>query len=129
MAKIKAIYEEHKHRYGYHRITAELRRRGLLVNHKKVQRLLNKLKLFGIVSKRWHKYSSYRGTQGPIQPDLIKRSFSAVYPNHKWYSDITKFKLKGQKTYLSPRSLLGVPKRLFPILFPVVLILSGPWTC
>ena len=102
MAEIKAIYEEHKHRYGYRRITAELRRRGLLVNHKKVQRLMNKLKLFGIVSKRWHKYSSYRGTQGPIKPDLIKRSFSAVYPNHKWYSDITEFKLKGQKTYLSP---------------------------
>ncbi len=102
MAEIKAIYEEHKHRYGYRRITAELRRRGLLVNHKKVQRLMNKLKLFGIVSKRWHKYSSYRGTQGPIKPDLIKRSFSAVYPNHKWYSDVTEFKLKGQKTYLSP---------------------------
>ena len=32
MAEIKAIYEEHKHRYGYRRITAELRRRGLLVN-------------------------------------------------------------------------------------------------
>ena len=45
MAEIKAIYEEHKHRYGYRRITAELRRRGLLVNHKKVQRLMNKLKL------------------------------------------------------------------------------------
>ncbi|WLT00707.1 IS3 family transposase [Lactobacillus helsingborgensis] len=24
MAEIKAIYEEHKHRYGYRRITAEL---------------------------------------------------------------------------------------------------------
>ena len=29
MAEIKAIYEEHKHHYGYRRITAELRRRGL----------------------------------------------------------------------------------------------------
>ena len=102
MAEIRAIYEEHKHRYGYRRITWELRRRGLLVNHKKVQRLMNKMKLFGIVSKRWHKYNSYRGTQGPIKPDLIKRNFSAIYPNHKWYSDITEFKLKGQKTYLSP---------------------------
>ena len=63
---------------------------------------MNKPKLFGIVSKRWHKYNSYRGTQCPIKPDLIKRNFSAVYPNHKWYSDITEFKLKGQKMYLSP---------------------------
>ena len=58
---------------------------------------MNKPKLFGIVSKRWHKYNSYRGTQCPIKPDLIKRSFSAVYSNHKWYSDITEFKLKGAK--------------------------------
>lgn len=35
MAEIKAIYEEHKHRYGYRRITVELRRRGLLANIKK----------------------------------------------------------------------------------------------
>ena len=59
------------------------------------------MKLFDIVSKRWHKYNSYRGTQGLIKPDSIKRSFSAVYHHHKWYSDITKFKLKVQKTYLS----------------------------
>ncbi|WP_309146268.1 IS3 family transposase [Lactobacillus melliventris] len=74
MAEIKAIYEEHKHRYGYWRITVELRRRSLLINHKKMQRLMNKLKLFGIVSKRWHKYSSYRGTQGPIKHGLGQAS-------------------------------------------------------
>nr|WP_305067117.1 IS3 family transposase [Lactobacillus sp. M0390] len=37
MAEIKTIYEEHKLRYGYRRITLELRRRGLIINHKKVQ--------------------------------------------------------------------------------------------
>ncbi|WP_317638217.1 IS3 family transposase [Lactobacillus xylocopicola] len=102
MVEIKGIYEEHKHRYGYRRITLELRRRGLIINHKKVQRLMSKLKLFGLVSKRWHKYSSYRGIQGPIKPDLVKRNLGAIYPEHKWYSDVTEFKLKGQKTYLSP---------------------------
>ena len=40
MAEIKAIYEEHKHRYR--RITAELRRRSLLVNqcHARAIRLM-----------------------------------------------------------------------------------------
>jgi len=128
MAEIKAIYEEHKHRYGYRRITVELRRRGLLVNHKKERRLMNKLKLFGIVSKCWHKYNSYRGTQDPIKTDLIKRNIGTIYPNLKWYSDITEFKLNGQRpTY--HRSLMGVPKRLFSTLFLVVLILSKQWTC
>ena len=50
-------------------------------------------------------YSSYRDTQDPIMPDQIKRSFSVVYHNHKWYSDITEFTLNEQKTYLS--SIIG----------------------
>ena len=37
-AEIQQIALEHRRRYGYRRITAELRRRGLLVNHKRVGR-------------------------------------------------------------------------------------------
>jgi hypothetical protein len=33
---IQAIAVEHRRRYGYRRITAELRRRGMVVNHKRV---------------------------------------------------------------------------------------------
>ena len=51
MAEIKAIYEEHKHRYSYQRITLELRHRNLLVNYKRLQCLMGKLKLFGILKQ------------------------------------------------------------------------------
>ena len=34
---IKAIFHEHKGRYGYRRITAEMRNRGFIINHKTVQ--------------------------------------------------------------------------------------------
>ena len=37
---IQAIAVEHRRRYGYRRITAELRRRGMLVNHKRVARIM-----------------------------------------------------------------------------------------
>ena len=37
---IQEIAVAHRWRYGYRRITAELRRRGLLVNHKRVARLM-----------------------------------------------------------------------------------------
>ncbi len=40
-AKISAIYTRHKGRYGYRRITAELRSSGQHVNHKTVQRLMH----------------------------------------------------------------------------------------
>ena len=37
---IQQIAFEHRRRYGYRRITAELRRRGMPVNHKRVARIM-----------------------------------------------------------------------------------------
>lgn len=44
---ITAIYHENKGRYGYRRITTELRHRGFPLNHKTVQRLMKELRLPG----------------------------------------------------------------------------------
>jgi len=46
---IKSVYERHKGRYGYRRITAELRQAGHVVNHKTVQRLMKVLGLKSLV--------------------------------------------------------------------------------
>ena len=102
MKRIKEIFEEHKHRYGYRRITAQLHIEGIKINHKKVKRLMKKMHLFGIAIRRRRKYSSYRGTVGEIKPNLICRNFLAILPDRKWYSDITEFHLNGEKLYLSP---------------------------
>lgn len=85
ITRIKAIFAHHQGRYGYRRITLQLRREGLagLRRHKR-------------------KYSSYRGTVGRIASNLIQRNFFALRPNMKWYTDITEFSLQGQKLYLSP---------------------------
>ncbi len=102
MAGIKDIFFEHKHRYGYRRITAQLQREGKMVNHKRVKRLMCKMHLYGLAIRRKFKYSSYRGTVGKIKPNLIRRHFKAIMPDRNWYSDITEFHLQGQKLYLSP---------------------------
>ena len=39
-SEIQRIVLEHRRRYGYRRVTAELRRRGMLVNHKRVARIM-----------------------------------------------------------------------------------------
>ena len=39
---------------------------------------------------------------GKIAHNLLNRDFKAVRPNSKWATDITEFKLPGQKVYLSP---------------------------
>ena len=58
--EIQAIYNDHKGNYGYRRVTLELRNRGHIVNHKKVQRLMKILGLSARI-RRKRKYSSYQG--------------------------------------------------------------------
>lgn len=51
---------------------------------------------------RMKKYRSYKGTFGKIAPNTLNRNFQAERPNEKWVTDITEFKLFGEKLYLSP---------------------------
>lgn len=61
------------------------------------------MKEFGLKSiVRMKKYRSYRGEVSNTAPNLLDRHFVAVNPNEKWVTDITKFKLFGEKLYLSP---------------------------
>lgn len=98
--EIKAIYEENDGTYGYRRIRDELTNRGMKVNHKKVQRLMKELGLKCMV--RVKKYKSYKGQLGKIVPNHLDRNFTAQAPYEKWVTDITEFKLFGQKLYFSP---------------------------
>lgn len=98
-AKIGAVYAQHKGRYGYRRITAALRQAGEAINHKTVQRLMHTLGLKSLVRPK--KYRSYRGQQADI-PNVLARQFQAERPNQKWVTDVTEFKICGQKLYLSP---------------------------
>ena len=97
---VKEIYDEHQGRYGYRRIRDELANREYKVNHKKVQRIMKELGLKSLV--RIKKYRSYKGKVGKIAPNILERNFKAEKPNEKWVTDITEFKLFGEKLYLSP---------------------------
>ena len=57
---VKAEFAETKGRYGVRRITASLRSKGTLINHKVVQKIMRKLGLKGKRPKKIRKYSSYR---------------------------------------------------------------------
>ncbi len=99
--KIREIFINNKERYGYRRITLELKNQNYNVNHKKVYRIMVKLGLKPLKRNK-RKYSSYKGTVGKIADNLIKRNFTANNPNEKWYTDVTEFNLRGEKCYLSP---------------------------
>lgn len=98
--EIQKICIENKGRYGYRRVTLELRHRGFQTNHKLVMKLMKQENL--TCKLRRKKYHSYRGEVGKVAHNLLNRDFRALRPNTKWATDITEFKLPGQKLYLSP---------------------------
>nr|WP_239650381.1 IS3 family transposase [Gemella haemolysans] len=98
---IKSIQEKNKLRYGYRRVTSELRNMGFLVNHKKVLRLMRKLDVLSFV-RPTRKYNSYKGETGKIADNIIDRDFFASEPLKKCYTDVTEFKIGEDKVYLAP---------------------------
>ena len=99
--KIRAVYDAHRGRYGYRRITAVLC--GLMAeafNHKCVQRLMQKMGLRALI--RAKKRSRYvPGVSDTRVPNTLQRDFCATEPNQKWVTDITEFQVAGHKLYLS----------------------------
>lgn len=111
---IKEIFNKHKSRYGYRRITLELRNKGLVINHKRVKRLMSQLGLYGLTPKA--KYKSYKGEVGKTANNkllvkvvdevkhttIMKRNFKTTKVNEVWLSDVTEFHIPAGKLYLSP---------------------------
>lgn len=98
--RIRALYAQHKGRYGYRRITTAIRHLGTMVNHKTVQRLMQEMGIKSLV--RVKKYRSYRGNVGRAAPNVLQRQFDAHGANQKWVTDVTEFNVVGEKLYLSP---------------------------
>ena len=97
---IKDIFSKHKGNYGVRRIYHELLNMGIVINHKKVQRIMHK---YGLSAKKHpQKYHSYQGHVGAVADNIIKRNFEACEPNQKWTTDVSQFSLKWGKCYLSP---------------------------
>lgn len=108
---IMEIRKENKD-FGYRRIYGELKKRGMIVNKKKVQRIVQKLGLqVTSFTRKSRKYSSYKGNIGRIAPNRIHRRFNTSIPHQKITTDTTEFKYyevdgKGRMTirklYLDP---------------------------
>ena len=97
---IKAIFKQHKQRYGVRRVYQELVNQGYEVNHNRVQRLMHESGLSGIKPKE--KYHSYKGTVGKTAGNIISRDFKADKPLKKWTTDVSQFNFPWGRCYLSP---------------------------
>jgi putative transposase len=85
--------------YGYRRITAQLKRHGRQVNHKRVARLMAELNLMG---KPARKRKRTTNSTHPFQryPNLVM-NLAIVHPNQVWVADITYIKLQQEFVYLA----------------------------
>jgi putative transposase len=96
---IQTIAVEHRRRYGYRRITAELRRRGMLVNHKRVARIMREDNLLA-VQPRSFVVTTDSAHQLEVFLNLARR-MTLTGINQLWVADITYIRLQREFVYLA----------------------------
>jgi transposase InsO family protein len=85
--------------YGYRRMTAELRRRGYHLNHKRVLRLMREDSLL-CFKKKFRPLTTDSNHNHKIYPNLIK-DLDITRPDQVWASDITYIQLVSEFIYLA----------------------------
>jgi putative transposase len=98
IALIEDIQDEFP-RYGYRRVTHELRRRGLLVNHKKVSRIMQLAGLGIRPRRRFVRTTDSRHDQ-PIHPNLYQNCIPDR-PDKVWVADFTYIRVAQGFCYLA----------------------------
>ena len=96
--KIEAICLAYP-RYGYRRVTEQLKRERLQVNHKKVLRLMRESDLLCRISRRRMKTTDSKH-RFPRYPNLIK-GMAITRLNQVWLSDITYIRIRTGFVYLA----------------------------
>jgi len=86
-------------RYGYRRITKQLKRDGVIVNHKKVLRIMREESLLCEIKRAWVTTTDSRHSFRRF-PNLIK-NVAVTGPNQIWASDITYIRIASGFVYLA----------------------------
>lgn len=95
-SEIQRIALEHRGQYGYRRMAAELRSRGMLVNHKRVARIMRDDNLI-VAAQEWP-----RGRRGRIEMHVnLAGRIKVTGPNQLWVADITYVRLNREFVYLA----------------------------
>ncbi len=96
---IQQVFMDHRRRYGYRRITAELLRRGMAVNHKRVLRLMREDNLLA-VQPRAFKVTTDSNHSLEVHLNLADR-MKLTGIDQLWVADITYIRLKSEFVYLA----------------------------
>jgi transposase InsO family protein len=98
-AAIQEVALRHRRRYGYRRVTEDLHRQGMVINHKRVARIMREDNLLAI---RYRKYILTTDSQHdcPVYLNLAARmTLTAI--NQLWVADITYIRLRTEFVFLA----------------------------
>jgi transposase InsO family protein len=96
---IQQIVVEHRRRYGYRRVVLELEKRGLVVNHKRVLRLMREDNLLGLQPKR---FVATTDAQHSLEIAMnLARRMKLTAVNQLWVADITYIQVWREFVYLA----------------------------
>jgi putative transposase len=85
--RIREVLAESRQAYGARRVQRALRHRGVRVSRKRVERLMRRERLSGLVPKRYRRTTiSVPGVR--VADDLVERKFVPAGPNRLWCADI-----------------------------------------
>jgi putative transposase len=98
-AAIQEVVLRHRRRYGYRRVAVELRRQGMVVNHKRILRIMGEDNLLAI---RYRKYILTTNSQHdyPVYLNLAAR-MTVTGINQLWVADITYIRLRVEFVFLA----------------------------
>jgi transposase InsO family protein len=96
--RIQRVALEHRF-YGYRRVAAELRLQGVVVNHKRVLRVMREDNLLSLRKRRFVVTTDSRHYR-PIFPNLLAGREIAA-PNQVWVTDITYIHLREEFIFLA----------------------------
>ena len=96
---VQSVVIGHRWRYGYRRVTAELRAQGMIVNHKRIARIMREDNLL-TVQRDWLRPADHSLRAARIYLNLANR-MSVLGPNQLWVADITYIRLTREFVYLA----------------------------
>ena len=114
---IKEYDERFNHILGYRRMTSWINH----FNHtnyskKRVHRIMKKLGIHAVIRKKKRKYTSSKPEA--VAENKLNRDFNATAPNEKWVTDVTEFKIPGEKKKLYLSAILDLYDR-YPVAYVI----------
>ena len=116
---IKEYDERFNHILGYRRMTSWINH----FNHtnyskKRIHRIMKKLGIHSVISKKKKKYTYSKPDE--TAENVLQRDFYATTPNQKWATDVTEFKVPGDKKKIYLSAIIDLYDR-----YPVAYVISG----